>query len=160
MNTAAETLPAQRSKHVRAIVWGGLIAGTLDLIYAFVWYGPRGVSPLRIMQSIASGVLGKAAYEGGVMTAALGGVLHYFILIVAAALYYAASQRLTMLARQPIVCGLLFGIAIWIVMNLVVVPLSAFPHEVTHTLSSATPHIIAHMVLVGLPIALAIRYLK
>ncbi|HSC05851.1 MAG TPA: hypothetical protein VLD59_03400 [Steroidobacteraceae bacterium] len=160
MNTAAEALPAQHSKPIRAIVSGGLIAGTFDLIYAFVWYGPRGVNPLRIMQSIASGLLGKAAYEGGAMSAALGGLLHYFILIVAAALYFAASRRLAILTRQPIVCGLLFGIAIWIVMNLVVVPLSAFPHEVTHTLSSATPHIIAHMVLVGLPIALAIRYVK
>ena len=160
MNTAAEILPGQRSKHVRAIVWGGLIAGTFDLIYAFVWYGARGVSPLRIMQSIASGLLGKSAYEGGVATAALGGVLHFFILIVAAAVYYAASRRLALLTRQPVVCGLLFGFAIWIVMNLVVVPLSAFPHEVTHTLASALPHIIAHMVLVGLPIALALKYLR
>jgi uncharacterized membrane protein YagU involved in acid resistance len=118
------------------------------------------VSPLRIMQSIASGLLGKEAYEGGAGTAVLGGVLHFFILIVAAALYYAASRRVTLLTRQPIVCGLLFGIAIWIVMNLVVVPLSAFPHEVTHTLSSALPHIVAHMVLVGLPIAMAIKYLR
>ena len=160
MNSAAETLPVQRSKHLRAIVWGGLIAGAFDLIYAFVWYGPRGVSPLRIMQSIASGLLGKEAYEGGAATAALGGVLHFFILIVAAAMYYAASRRLTLLTRQPIVCGLLFGLAIWVVMNLVVVPLSAFPHEVTHTLSSALPHLVAHMVLVGLPIALAIKYLR
>jgi hypothetical protein len=160
VNTAAETLPAQSSKQLRAIVWGGLIAGAFDLIYAFVWYGPRGVSPLRIMQSIASGLLGKEAYEGGAGTAVLGGVLHFFILIVAAALYYAASRRVTLLTRQPIVCGLLFGIAIWIVMNLVVVPLSAFPHEVTHTLSSALPHIVAHMVLVGLPIAMAIKYLR
>lgn len=160
MNTAADTLPAQPSKHVRAIVWGGLIAGAFDLIYAFVWYGPRGVSPPRIMQSIASGLLGKEAYEGGAATAALGGILHFFILIVAGAIYYAASRRLTVLTRQPILCGLLFGFAIWIVMNLVVVPLSAFPHEVTHTFSSALPHIIAHMVLVGLPIALAIKYLR
>jgi uncharacterized membrane protein YagU involved in acid resistance len=160
LNTAAETLPAQHARPLRAIVAGGLIAGTFDLIYAFVWYGPRGVSPLRILQSIASGLLGRASYEGGAMSAALGGVLHYVILIVAAALYFAASRRLPMLTRQPIVYGLLFGIAIWIVMNLVVVPLSAFPHEVTHTLASAMPHIIAHMMLVGLPIALAIRYLK
>ena len=159
MNTAAATVPVQRSKRVRAIGWGGLIAGTFDLIYAFVWYGPRGVSPLRIMQSIASGLLGEGAYEGGAATATLGGVLHFFILVVAAAMYYAASRRLTLLTRQPIVCGLLFGFAIWIVMNLVVVPLSAFPHEVTHTLASALPHIIAHMVLVGLPIALAVKYL-
>jgi uncharacterized membrane protein YagU involved in acid resistance len=160
LNTAAETLPAQHSRPLRAIVAGGLIAGTFDLIYAFVWYGPRGVGPLRILQSIASGLLGKASYEGSAMSATLGGVLHYVILIVAAALYFVASRRLPMLTRQPIVYGLLFGIAIWIIMNLVVVPLSAFPHEVTHTLASAMPHIIAHMMLVGLPIALAIRYLK
>ncbi|HJS21074.1 MAG TPA: hypothetical protein VJ764_00330 [Steroidobacteraceae bacterium] len=160
MNTAAETLPTQRSKHLRAIVWGGLIAGAFDLIYAFVWYGPRGVSPLRIMQSIASGLLGASAYEGGAATAGLGVALHFLILIVAAGLYAAASRRLALLTRQPVVCGLLFGIAIWIVMNLVVVPLSAFPHEVHHTVSSASPHVLAHMVLVGLPIALAVKYLR
>lgn len=79
--------------------------------------------------------------------------------MVAAALYFTASRHLAWLRQQPVVCGLLFGIAIWIVMNLVVVPLSAFPHVVTHTFSGALPHIVAHMVLVGLPIALAARYL-
>ncbi len=69
-----------------------------------------------------------------------------------------AGCRLAWLRQQPVVCGLLFGIAIWFVMNLVVVPLSAFPHVVTHTLPGAAPHIIAHMVLVGMPIALAARY--
>lgn len=160
MNTAAETLPAQRSRTFRAILWGGLIAGAFDLIYAFVWYGPRGVSPLRIMQSIASGWLGKDAYQGGAATATLGVVSHFLILIAAAALYSAASRRVAVLTRQPVVCGLLLGIAIWLVMNLIVVPLSAFPHEATHTLAKDWPHIVAHMILVGLPIALAVRHLR
>lgn len=64
LNTAAETLAVHRTGSVRAILWGGLIAGALDLLYAFVWYGPRGVSPVRILQSIASGLLGADAYEG------------------------------------------------------------------------------------------------
>lgn len=160
MNTAAETLSTHRSRNVRAILFGGLIAGALDLIYAFVWYGPRGVSPTRIMQSIASGLLGMGAYDGGAATAALGVVLHFLILIVAAAIYYAASRRLALLREQPVISGLLFGIAIWIVMNFMVVPLSAFPHEVTRTLWGTIPHIVAHMVLVGLPIALAVRYAR
>ena len=158
MNTASETLTADRSRTVRAILWGGVIAGVLDLVYAFVWYGPRGVNPVRIMQSIASGLLGASAYDGGAATAALGVTLHFLILIAAAAIYYAASRRVAWLREQPVICGLLFGVAIWIVMNLIVLPLSAFPHEVTRTLSSSAPHILAHMVLVGLPIALANRY--
>jgi hypothetical protein len=160
LNTAAETLTAHRSNGVRAILLGGLIAGVLDLIFAFIWYGPRGVSPMRIMQSIASGLLGMGAYDGGVATAALGVALHFLILIVAAAIYYSASRRLELLREQPVIAGLLFGIAIWIVMNLVVVPLSAFPHEVTRTFASSLPHIVAHMVLVGLPIGLAARYAR
>jgi hypothetical protein len=49
-----------------AIVWGGLPAGGLDITAAFVIYGLRGASPVRILQSIASGLLGAAAFQGGV----------------------------------------------------------------------------------------------
>jgi hypothetical protein len=160
LSTAVETLPGTRSRSVRVILLGGIIAGVLDLIFAFLWYGPRGLSPMRILQSIASGLLGLDAYEGGAATASLGVALHFMILIVAAAIYYAASRRLALLRDQPVISGLLFGIAIWLVMNLIVVPWSAFPHEVTRTFASSLPHIVNHMVLVGLPIGLAVRYAK
>ncbi len=160
MNTASETFPVQKSRAVRAILWGALIAGTLDLIYACVVNGLRGFGPVSVMQSIASGLLGREAYQGGAATAALGVALHFFILFVAAAIYYAASRRLRWLTQQPVVSGLLFGIAIWMVMNFVVVPLSVFPYQLIRSVAGAIRDVLAHMFLVGLPIALAVRYSK
>ena len=56
---------------VAAIVVGGIAAGALDIVYAFTVYGVRGVAPLTILQSIASGVLGREAFRGGAETGAL-----------------------------------------------------------------------------------------
>lgn len=89
----------------QAIVWGGLTVGVLDIVEPIVFYGLRGVAPIRILQSIASGLLGPSAYQGGVPTAALGLVLHFFIAFVAAAVYFGASLRLPALVRRPLVWG-------------------------------------------------------
>jgi uncharacterized membrane protein YagU involved in acid resistance len=145
------------ARAVAAILWGGLIAGTLDLTYACVSWGLRGVSPVTIMQSIAAGVLGPASFEGGVGSATLGVLLHYFILIVAAALYYAASRKFDLLTRRAVGCGLLYGVAIYVVMNFVVLPLSASAYRPTLTLGSVALNLSVHMILVGLPIALMVR---
>jgi len=106
MQTASATLPMERSKAYRAILWGGLIVGALDITAAFVNSGLRGVGPLRVLRSIASGLLGAEASKGGLATAALGALLHFFIATVATAVYYAASRKLKLLVQQPIVCKL------------------------------------------------------
>jgi uncharacterized membrane protein YagU involved in acid resistance len=141
----------------KAIVAGGAIAASLDLIYAFIFYGLRGISPVRILQSIASGLLGSATYTGGLLTAALGLVLHFSIAIAAAAVFYAASRRFAWLIRHAVVSGIVFGICVYAVMNFIVVPLSAFPHRQSSPPLSIVAGLLAHMFLVGLPIALCIR---
>lgn len=146
-----------KSRALSAILWGGLIAGTLDLTYACISWALRGVGPVRIMQSVASGLLGAESYQGGAPTAALGVALHFLILFIAAALYYAASRKLELLVRRAVVCGLLYGVAIYLFMNFVVVPLSAFPHEPSFTVASVALNVSMHMLLVGLPIALVVR---
>jgi uncharacterized membrane protein YagU involved in acid resistance len=117
-------------------------------------YGLRGVSPVRILQSVASGLLGAAAYEGGAGTAALGTVLHFFIATVAAAVYYAASRKIAFLARNPVPSGLLYGIAVYLFMNLVVLPLSAVPKR---PFVPSLAMVVIHMLCVGLPIAVVLR---
>jgi hypothetical protein len=139
-----------------SIATGGLVAGALDISAAFAIYGPRGASPVRILQSVASGALGPAAFEGGVATAVLGGVLHFFIAFVAAAVYYGLSQKSSFLARRPFMSGTLYGVAVYIVMNHIVVPLSAIgtrPIVVRMALLLVGVHIFC----VGIPIALAVR---
>ncbi len=71
----------------------------LDITAAFVNSGLRGVRPIRILQAIASGLLGAGSYKGGFATATLGLVLHFVIAFGATAVYYAASRKLTFLVR-------------------------------------------------------------
>jgi hypothetical protein len=141
---------------LRAIVLAGAAAATLDLAFAFTFYGTTlGASPLRILHSIASGAFGMAAFEGGIATAAFGLLAHYFILIVAASLYYAASTRAAALSQRAALCGPLFGVAIYCVMHYVVLPLSAAPKFRTSTLSLSSEFLM-HLLL-GLTIALILR---
>ena len=143
-----------KSKASRAILLGGLVAGALDLTYAVVFYGLRGVNPIRIPQSIASGLLGPGSYQGGVITAAIGVVLQFTISLVAATTYYLVSRKLGFLTRRAVIFGLLYGCAIYFFMHLVVLPLSAAPKFKTSTLSVSTD-LAVHLFCVGLPIALA-----
>ena len=140
----------------RVILMAGLLAGALDITAAFLVYGLRGASPVRILQSIASGLLGGAAFQGGWGAAALGAVLHFLIAIVAAAVYYGASRKLGILVRRPVISGLLYGVMVYVFMNHVVLPLSAVPKR-PFVFSMAAVIVVVHMLCVGLPIALVIR---
>ena len=155
MSVATAELPAERSRAARAIVWGGLLAGLGDITFAFVVNGLRGVGPARVLQSVASGLLGEAAKEGGLATAALGAVLHFLIAFIWATVYWLASRRLKVLVRHPVVCGPLYGFAVYAFMYLVVLPLSAAYFKPTFTPYTVSLNGAGHMLLVGLPIALA-----
>src|ERR1700751_1587967 len=103
-----------------AIGWGGLIGGTFDISDALLFYGARGISPERLLQGIARGLLGARAMQGGWSTAALGLGLHFLIAFTAAAVYYAASRRIRMLRERPFVSGTLYGIFVLLFMNMIV----------------------------------------
>ncbi len=110
----------------RAILLGALTVGVLDILDAFIFFGFRGVPPLRILQAIASGVVGKdAAVAGGLVTAALGLVLHFFIAFMIVLVFYLVSRKVPMLTKHPLVLGALYGIVVYFVMTQVVVPMSA-----------------------------------
>ncbi|MDT5270092.1 MAG: hypothetical protein QOH49_2278 [Acidobacteriota bacterium] len=153
VNTAE--LPADRSRAARAIVWGGLLAGLGDITFAFVVSWLRGVGPVRVLQSVAGGLLGRAAAEGGLATAALGAVLHFFIAFIWATVFWLASRRLTVLVQHPVVCGLLYGVVVYFFMYFVVLPLSAIYFPLSRALSGILLNSAGHALLVGLPIALA-----
>ncbi len=158
MNATSETLSTLRANGYQAILWGGLIAGILDLTAACVASWLRAsVGPVRVMQSIASGLLGAASYVGGAKTAALGVALHFLIATVATAVFYFASRKLRFLVEHPIIAGLLYGVAVYIFMSFVVLPLSAFPQRGPARLSSRIIQVIIHMFCVGLPISSVVR---
>jgi hypothetical protein len=145
------------AKPYQAILWGGLAAGALDIIAAFVQAALRERGPVGVLHAIASGVLGADAFQGGAPTAALGAVLHFVIAFGAAAVYVAASRKLRVLVERPVLCGLLYGIAVYLFMNLVVLPLSAIPFKMPYKPAGIATALIIHMLCVGLPIALAAR---
>lgn len=142
----------------KPIFWGGLIAGTLDLTGACVASWLRaGVAPERVMQSVASGLLGQASYQGGAKTAALGVVLHYLIATTWTIVFYLASRKLRFLLQQPIVWGLVYGVIVYAFMNFVVLPVSAFPQLRPPTLTGRLIGLLIIMFCIGLPIALIVR---
>lgn len=159
MAAASGAIPADRQSAARAILWGGLIAGAIDITYACVFsYLRRGVPPGRILQSVASGALGASAFDGGGPAAALGLALHFLIALIWAAIYYLASRVLGVLARVPYVCGVVYGLLIFAAMNYAVIPLSRAPFGAPPPDSPAfSVGILVHMLGIGLPIALATR---
>ena len=144
------------------ILLGWLIAGTLDITYACVFsYVRRGTRPMTVLQSVASGALGRSAFEGGAKTAALGLGFHFLIALIAAAVYYFASRVLRFMVTQAVICGILYGVCVYLFMNCVVLRLSAI-HWTTWPWSYPKAQLIGglliHMFGIGLPIALAVRW--
>ena len=140
----------------RALLWGTLIVGTADILDAFVFFGLRGIRPVRILQGIASGVLGRGAFRGGAATAALGAALHYFIAFAIVCVFLAASRRVPALARRPWLYGPLYGLLVYGVMNYVVIPLSLVTTR-PKPLVVVANGLLIHLLGVGLPTALIAR---
>lgn len=137
----------------QAIFLGGLIAGTLDAVDGVIAYGTQGLNPIQVLQYIASGALGKSAFRGGLVTAALGAAFHFLIAWVAAAVFVLASRQLQVLKTNAVPAGLLYGVAVYFFMNYLVLPLSAVAAG-TFQLGFFLNGVIGHALFVGLPISL------
>jgi hypothetical protein len=140
------------------VLIGGLVAGTLDISYAWAfWSLKAGVPAIRIFQSVAKGLLGPASYKGGAITAALGLLLHYFIAITMSVVYYLVSRRWTALSERPLPYGATYGLVLYGIMNYIVVPLSAARGGGSGGALWVTLSILVHMFLIGVPISFATR---
>ena len=149
-----------RPRAFDTILYGGLVVGTFDMLFAFAFYGLiLGAKPLRIFQSVAAGVLGRAtAIEGGIRTFLLGVLLHFVVATCIATVYYLATLILPVLLRHAVVSGLVYGMIAYLGMNYVVVPLSAIGRRSgPPRLSIFLTEIIGHAFLVGLPLGLLAR---
>lgn len=168
-----------------AILLGGLLAGAFDILYAFVIYGPLsyGLTPQEVLQSVASGWLGReASRAGGWNSATLGLVSHFAIATIMAAVYVFAAQSFRVLTKSWLLWGFVYGLILYVAMNYVVAPLSAaggdghfalsigeITSRLSESFSAVRPHydpnypwmipgtIFTHTVLVALPIAWAAR---
>ena len=120
------------SRVMKSLIYGGLIAGTIDIGAASII---SAVNPLIILQAVATGLLGRASFQGGAGTMVLGLLLQWGMSILIAAFFTLAANRWPILARRWILWGTLYGVVVFIVMNYVVVPLSAAPFKSAHSLS-------------------------
>lgn len=167
-----------------AILLGGFLAGAFDIIYAFIVYGPLsyGISPERVLQSVAAGFIGREeSRAGGLNTAALGLATHFLLATIMAAVYVLAAQSVKALTKHALLFGFIYGLILYVAMNYVVVPLSASSTgafassagEISSRLQDSFSEIrggggadypwmlwgtiFTHTVLVGIPIALSAR---
>jgi uncharacterized membrane protein YagU involved in acid resistance len=146
-----------KPSYLAAVLPGGLVGGALDIVFAISFAAYNGVGPVRLLQTVASGVLGTAAFAGGVPTAALGLALHFALSLLWATIFLGLALVAPSLVRHPLAAGMVFGIGVFLAMRLVVLPLSAFPYPVSFKPLATTLDLLSHMLLFGVPIAVAAR---
>ncbi len=142
-----------------ATLIGGLIAATLDIIWAIsMAYLVKKMSPETLLQFVASGLLGMKAYAKGWSGAMLGLFSHYIIALVMALGFVLLSRVFPVILAYPLKMGALYGFFLFFVMNWIVVPNSKTVPKLPLKGPRFVIELIAHMVLVGIPIALVTWY--
>lgn len=138
----------------KTIFISGFIAAVLDILAAIVVYTliQQKTTTLKMLQSIASAVFGKAAYNGGIEMGLYGLVFHFFIAFCFAAAYCFAFPYISFFRKHTVISGVLYGVLIWMIMNLVVLPI-AFQYRPSFAWDAAFTGIIILILAVGLPIS-------
>ena len=139
----------------RAILHGSVVAGTLDLLSAFVFGGMAGANPVQIMAGVASGPF--PAIGGGIGPALVGTIVHFAIMTAMVAAFVLAARRFPALLDRPVVSGLLYGVLLYLIMYRLVLPVrfpATQPKNDWWTIANA---LFSHCICVGLPIAVITR---
>ncbi len=158
MATASSLPLTARNSLLRTIVLGGVLLFTIQFIHQWIVATLLQGNPfILVWQYIASGALGSAAFEGGIATALLGLVFHLIISFVIASIFILSADRIPLLRRYVIAGALLYGFGVFIVMNLIVVPLSAAPPVPAPTLPWLLEAVAEHILAVGLPLGILVR---
>jgi len=139
---------------ITGVLWGGTLCGAFDAIAASVSAAMLGTSPVRMWKYVASALLRQKALQGSPRIALVGLLLHFLIAFTWATIFCLAALFVPWMLRWPAVAGIIYGIAIYTIMNLVVLPLSAAPKRKVTKLGVII-QLIIHMLFVGLPITLS-----
>jgi len=135
---------SSRSNHLpfaTAILLTALIAGTLDAIGATTSFLLRGShNPSNIWRYVASGVFGTPALTGGTDMVVYGLLFHYFIAFMCTLVFFLAYTRIPVLGRYKYITGIVYALIVWVVTNLLILPLSRVP----------TPHFRLQGILIGM----------
>ena len=154
--------PVNKKSETKTILLIGIIAGTLDILAAFIVYAQilKLTTPIQMLSNIARTAVSKTLIENEKILALIGLLFHYIIAYCFATLYFLIYPRIKFLRKSSIVSGLLYGIFVWVIMNLIVLPLTGSkfgPFPLIPLLRT----IIILIVCIGLPIAiLTAQYYK
>jgi len=159
MSTIATTSPTSRNSLLRLSVIGGLITGMLHFIVQIgIVFGLILKTPIiSSLQFVASGIMGDAAFTGGLATALLGLVLDFIMITIMAGVFILSVDRIPLLRRNVIVGSILYGFGVFIVMNLIVLPLSAAPALPAPPLWLLIELVLQHILLIGLPLGILVQ---
>jgi uncharacterized membrane protein YagU involved in acid resistance len=159
MTTVTSTSLNVRNSILRSIAIGGMMVGLFHLIIQdwFVFSILDHTPFILVMQYVASGALGNAAFAGGLATALLGLVIHFLISFVVAVVFILSADRISLLRRNGIFGSILYGVGVFVVLYGIVLPLSAAPPLPLQTMK-LIELIIEHALLVGLPLGLLVQH--
>jgi hypothetical protein len=159
MSTIASTSPTSRNSLLRLSVIGGFIAGFLHLVVQQgIVFGLILKTPMiSALQYVASGIMGEAAFAGGLATALFGLVLDFIMITIMAGVFIFSVDRIQLLRRNVILGSILYGFGIFIVMNLIVLPLSAAPELPAPPLWLLIELVLQHNLLIGLPLGILVQ---
>jgi uncharacterized membrane protein YagU involved in acid resistance len=147
-----------RAGAVGAVLRIGLIAGTLDISENLIFNAFRHIAPKVIFEYIASGLTGAWAFRAGAAAVMLGMAIHYAIALFWTAVYFFTSRRWAILVQRPVLCGLVYGVWVYLVMNVMVLPLTRLPRAAAAlTLASRVNHIMAVLFCIGVTIAVLVK---
>jgi hypothetical protein len=140
-------------KTLYAILFIGLVVGALDAVAASLYsYGFAGSTPDKVFRFVASGVFGQRSLNGGMAMAAWGLLFHFLIATGWSALFYVAYPKIDFLRSSKYYAGFGYGVFVWLVMNMIVIPLSNVQSSF-HFASRTVVMIMIHMFVIGVPIS-------
>jgi hypothetical protein len=159
MSTIASTSPITRNSLLRLTLIGGLISGFLHLVVQQgIVFGLILKTPIiSALQYVASGIMGESAFAGGLTTALFGLVLDFIMITIMAGVFILSVDRIPLLRRNVMVGSILYGFGIFIVMNIIVLPLSAAPALPAPPLWLLIELVLQHILLIGLPLGILVQ---
>ena len=125
-----QSYTSNKSLLTKAIILALIIAGTLDILSAIIIYDliMHRVTTMQILDGIAAALFGKTIVGNTIIMAVIGLILHYFITFCFVVFYFLVYLRIRFLQKNTIISGLIYGIAVWCIMNLIVVPVTTSNH--------------------------------
>jgi uncharacterized membrane protein YagU involved in acid resistance len=159
MSAIASKSLETRNSPLRLIAIGGSIIFVLQLVIQswLVYSVLQGTPFIIVLQYMASGALGESVFTGGTATALLGVLFHLVISFVIAAVFILSANRIPLLRRYVIAGALVYGFGVWVVMHLIVLPLSAAPPVPAPTTPWLIEEIVEHILVVGLPLGILVQ---